>query len=209
MTDEVRGQALTGLRARRHRAGQLERVPQDDQGAAGDRPRARGRLPAHRHRAVGEGGRRPEPGAGQPRAHPGRARGRADHQVAATVRRVAHGRVPGAGRHRGRRWPVRSTRPWATACAMSSRPSRLQNLAAYDAYLKGEAASQALAVGDPASLRRAIGFYQQAVALDSGFVPAWAQLARAQRNPVFQRHAYARAGRAGPGGGEPGAGARP
>jgi TolB-like protein len=54
------------------------------------------------------------------------------------------------------------------------------NLAAYDAYLKGEAASQAMAVGDPASLRRAIGFYQQAVALDSGFVPAWAQLARAK-----------------------------
>ena len=54
------------------------------------------------------------------------------------------------------------------------------NLAAYDAYLKGEAASQANGhVADPASLRRAIGFYQQAVALDSGFVPAWAQLARA------------------------------
>jgi serine/threonine-protein kinase len=54
------------------------------------------------------------------------------------------------------------------------------NLAAYDAYLKGEAASQAMAVGDPASLRRAIGFYEQAVALDSAFVPAWAQLARAR-----------------------------
>jgi eukaryotic-like serine/threonine-protein kinase len=54
-----------------------------------------------------------------------------------------------------------------------------ENLAAYDAYLKGEAASQAMAVADPASLRRAMGFYQQAVALDSGFVPAWAQLARA------------------------------
>jgi tetratricopeptide (TPR) repeat protein len=37
-----------------------------------------------------------------------------------------------------------------------------------------------MAAGDPASLRRAIGFYQQAVALDSGFVPAWAQLARAK-----------------------------
>jgi TolB-like protein len=55
-----------------------------------------------------------------------------------------------------------------------------ENLAAYDAYLKGEAASQALAVSDPASLRRAIGFYEQAVALDSGFVPAWSQLARAR-----------------------------
>jgi serine/threonine-protein kinase len=54
------------------------------------------------------------------------------------------------------------------------------NLAAYDAFLKGEAASQGMAVGDPASLRRAIGFYEQAVALDSAFVPGWAQLARAR-----------------------------
>jgi TolB-like protein/Flp pilus assembly protein TadD len=55
-----------------------------------------------------------------------------------------------------------------------------ENLAAYDAYLKGEAASQALVANDPASLRRAIGFYEQAVALDSAFIPAWAQLARAR-----------------------------
>ena len=54
-----------------------------------------------------------------------------------------------------------------------------ENLVAYDAYLKGEAASQGMAVADPASLRRAAGFYGQAVALDSGFVPAWAQLSRA------------------------------
>jgi serine/threonine-protein kinase len=54
------------------------------------------------------------------------------------------------------------------------------NLAAYDTFLKGEAASQGMAATDPASLRRAIGFYEQAVALDSAFVPAWAQLARAR-----------------------------
>ncbi len=54
------------------------------------------------------------------------------------------------------------------------------NLAAYDAYLKGEAASQSMGANDPPSLRRAIGFYEQAVALDSAFVPAWAQLARAR-----------------------------
>src|SRR5580765_5299444 len=36
-----------------------------------------------------------------------------------------------------------------------------ENLAAYDAYLKGEAVSQGMSAGDPASLRRAIGFYQQ------------------------------------------------
>jgi len=50
------------------------------------------------------------------------------------------------------------------------------NVAAYDAYLKGEAASQGLSVADPASLRRAISFYEQAVALDSSFVRAWAHL---------------------------------
>ncbi|HET7599657.1 MAG TPA: hypothetical protein VFK09_05170, partial [Gemmatimonadales bacterium] len=54
------------------------------------------------------------------------------------------------------------------------------NLAAYDAYLKGEAASQGMSIADPPSLRRAIGFYEQAVMLDSTFVPAWAQLARAR-----------------------------
>src|SRR5262249_5529951 len=61
---------------------------------------------------------------------------------------------------------------------LAARPT--ESLAAYDAYLKGEAASQDMAVTDPPGLRRAITFYQQAVALDSGFVPAWAQLARAQ-----------------------------
>ena len=55
-----------------------------------------------------------------------------------------------------------------------------ENLAAYDEFLKGEAASQAMSVTDPASLRRAIGFYERAVALDSTFVPAWAQLSRAR-----------------------------
>jgi TolB-like protein/predicted Ser/Thr protein kinase len=55
-----------------------------------------------------------------------------------------------------------------------------QSLAAYDAFLKGEAASQSMGVSLPASLRPAIGFYEQAVALDSSFVTAWAQLARAR-----------------------------
>jgi TolB-like protein len=53
------------------------------------------------------------------------------------------------------------------------------NAAAYDAFLKGEAASQNLGTGDPLPLRRAIGFYEQAVALDSAFSQAWAQLSRA------------------------------
>jgi TolB-like protein/tRNA A-37 threonylcarbamoyl transferase component Bud32 len=66
----------------------------------------------------------------------------------------------------------------STRHELAAKPT--ENLAAYDAFLKGEAASQGMSVSDPASLRRAIGFYGQAVALDSAFVPAWAQLARAR-----------------------------
>jgi eukaryotic-like serine/threonine-protein kinase len=84
-----------------------------------------------------------------------------------------------------------------------------ENLAAYDAYLKGEATSQGMAVSDPATLRRAIGSYQEAIALDSAFVPAWAQLARAQALLYFNstptpsqaeaaRHAAERAQALGP-----------
>ena len=51
------------------------------------------------------------------------------------------------------------------------------NVAAYDAFLKGEASSQEMSVADPPSLRRAMAFYEQAVGLDSGFVRAWSRLA--------------------------------
>jgi len=50
---------------------------------------------------------------------------------------------------------------------------------AYDAFLRGEEASNGLAATDPQSLRRAIVFYERAVALDPRFAQAWAQLARA------------------------------
>jgi TolB-like protein/Flp pilus assembly protein TadD len=55
-----------------------------------------------------------------------------------------------------------------------------QSLPAYEAFLRGEAASQGMSVGDPPSLRQAIVAYEQAVALDSSFVRAWAQLGRAR-----------------------------
>ena len=54
------------------------------------------------------------------------------------------------------------------------------SLTAYDAFLKGEAAADGLAAGDPPSVRRALAFYEQAVALDSAFVPAWARLAQSR-----------------------------
>ena len=53
-----------------------------------------------------------------------------------------------------------------------------QNLAAYDAFLKGEEASDSLAGGSP-NVRKALGFYEQAVALDPGFAQAWSQLSQA------------------------------
>ena len=53
-----------------------------------------------------------------------------------------------------------------------------QNLAAYDAYLKGEA-SQGLIIQDPPTLRTAITQYERAVTLDPGFILGWAQLSRA------------------------------
>jgi len=59
------------------------------------------------------------------------------------------------------------------------------NLAAYDAYLKGEEESQSVGVSDPPTLRRAIGYYEQAVALDSTFALAWAQLARAHASAYY------------------------
>ena len=58
---------------------------------------------------------------------------------------------------------------------LADRPTA--NLAAYDAYLKGQAFR---AFGpNPTTLRQAIDFYEQAVALDSGFVQAWVSLAGA------------------------------
>ena len=54
-----------------------------------------------------------------------------------------------------------------------------ENLAAYEAFLKGEEAGRGLAVADPRAIRRAIDYYGQAVALDSAFAQAWVQLSRA------------------------------
>ena len=60
---------------------------------------------------------------------------------------------------------------------LAQRPT--ENLAAYDAFLKGKEATNGVANVDPAALRSAIGQYEQAVALDPGFALAWAALGRA------------------------------
>ncbi len=60
---------------------------------------------------------------------------------------------------------------------LAARPTA--NLAAYDEFLHGEAASNGMTADDPASLRRAIASYERAIALDSAFVPAWGRLSQA------------------------------
>jgi tetratricopeptide (TPR) repeat protein len=56
---------------------------------------------------------------------------------------------------------------------LSEKPT--QDLAAYDAYLKGEEIRNSGGV-DPPTLRKEIGFYEQAVALDPGFAQGWARV---------------------------------
>jgi serine/threonine protein kinase/tetratricopeptide (TPR) repeat protein len=60
---------------------------------------------------------------------------------------------------------------------LSGKPT--DDLVAYDAYLKGEAASHGMAVADPPSLRKALAFYEQAVAHDPKFAQAWAAVSGA------------------------------
>jgi serine/threonine-protein kinase len=60
---------------------------------------------------------------------------------------------------------------------LGERPT--ENLAAYDAFLKGEAATKGMG-SDLSATRRALGYYERAVALDSTFALAWAQLSQKQ-----------------------------
>jgi tetratricopeptide (TPR) repeat protein len=53
------------------------------------------------------------------------------------------------------------------------------NLAAYDLYLQGNEAASGFDLVAPVELRRAVSFYERAVALDSTFALAWAALSRA------------------------------
>jgi TolB-like protein len=54
-----------------------------------------------------------------------------------------------------------------------------ENLAAYDAFLRGEELSKAMGAADPASLRQALAQYDKAVALDPSFTHAWARVSLA------------------------------
>jgi tetratricopeptide (TPR) repeat protein len=65
----------------------------------------------------------------------------------------------------------------ATKQQLAERPTG--NVAAYDAFLRGEQESQSLTLSDSVPLRKALQHYEQAVALDPAFVQAWVQLSRA------------------------------
>ena len=57
---------------------------------------------------------------------------------------------------------------------LAERPT--ENLAAYDAYLRGGSILDAIASADATTLRRAAAYYKQATVLDSKFALAWARL---------------------------------
>jgi TolB-like protein/Flp pilus assembly protein TadD len=59
---------------------------------------------------------------------------------------------------------------------LAARPTR--NIEAYDAFLKGEQATQGLAVTDAPHLREGLAWYQKAAELDTTFVDARAHVAR-------------------------------
>ncbi len=60
---------------------------------------------------------------------------------------------------------------------LSERPTT--NVAAYDAFLRGEQESQGGTISDAVPLRKAIASYERAIAQDPEFAQAWAQLSRA------------------------------
>ena len=68
---------------------------------------------------------------------------------------------------------------------LSERPT--SNLAAYDAFLRGEEASKGMALNDVPSVRRALVFYDQAAALDPDFVQAWARVSGANSSLFYNR----------------------
>ena len=63
----------------------------------------------------------------------------------------------------------------SAARELAVKPTR--SVEAYDAYLRGEQASERVSTLDPPSLRRAVAAYERAVGLDSAFVEGWARLA--------------------------------
>ena len=158
---------------------QLDALQEDDEDAEGDRRGARDvHVPADRDGALAEERRRNRVHVSPELVEIVTSPDAPDFEVAAAVRRGDHGRVSGAvgdrdegGAGAGRRaWGKRGETTFREAHA---EPCRLRRL------FEGRAASNSLAATDPPSLRKALGFYEQAVALDPGFAQAWARVSYA------------------------------
>ena len=177
IADEIRGKLDLAAGRRGHRARQLDPLQEDDQDAEADRRRAERVVPADGDGALGEG-----------------RQARSRVHVSPELVEVSRPDAPTS------KWQqpfdaaitdvfqVQSEIATKVAQALggalgaqeqkqlSEKPT--QNLAAYDAFLKGEEIRNSGA-SDPASLRKEIGFYEQAVALDPGFAQAWAGVSTA------------------------------
>jgi len=66
---------------------------------------------------------------------------------------------------------------------LAERPTT--NLAAYDAFLRGDAISGNLSTSDAVSLHNAAAYYEQATAIDPAFTLAWSRLARTYAAAYF------------------------
>jgi len=66
---------------------------------------------------------------------------------------------------------------------LGARPT--ENLAAYDAYLRGNEIAGGFAQTSAFEIRRALSQYERAAALDSTFAPAWANISRSLSRLVF------------------------
>jgi eukaryotic-like serine/threonine-protein kinase len=97
---------------------------------------------------------------------------------------------------------MRVALPGAAQARLAQAPTR--NEAAYDAYLRGRAATNGFVSTAPSDTRKAIAHYQEAVRLDSNFALAWGELSAAYQqlyvnstpSPETARQARAAAERA-------------
>ena len=179
ITDEIRGKLARRCRACRS----PPRAARASTGRPARRRRRSARelgvgVPADRQGAMGKGRRRRQPGAGEPRAGPGGRRRRTRWQqpfdasltdvfqvqadVASRVAQ-AHGR----GARRDSEQHALAGKPTASLAGLRCCTCRATRRRAASTRRRR------------AGLRRAIGFYERAVAIDSTFAPAWAQLSRA------------------------------
>ena len=100
--------------------------------------------------------------------------------MAAAVRWRRERRLPDAGGHcRARRGGAERRTGRRARTSLAEKPTT--NVAAYDAFLRGEELSQGLAVRDPVQPSPRDGHTTQAVTLDPTFLQAWVQLSRTGR----------------------------